>query len=155
MFAVEFIKLPVVGGVMFRPVPPVPITALSNQEFFKSQFSLRLSDIWSDLRKKLASMIKIIPRSIILGSADQDIEVSVDPGTGHQRRQFFRLPATFYRFGNRQRLDARITLQSVAEAAQKFTPGLWIVFPGVFSIVNDRDHRVLAFAQDRLGCFFD
>src|ERR1700756_4953937 len=37
MLAIQFIKFAIIGGVVLRPVPPVPITAFSDEEFLMCQ----------------------------------------------------------------------------------------------------------------------
>jgi hypothetical protein len=41
MLAIKFVEVAIVGRVVLRPVPPVPIAALGNQNFVKCQLALR------------------------------------------------------------------------------------------------------------------
>src|ERR1700728_1132731 len=79
MFAVELIKVAIVGGVVLRPIPPVPVAALRNQDFFEGELALRLGGSSRILRMKLARVIQIIPCAVVLGSADPDVEIPADP----------------------------------------------------------------------------
>ena len=40
MLAIQLIEFPVVGGVMFGAIPPVPVTTFGDQEFFIGQIPL-------------------------------------------------------------------------------------------------------------------
>src|SRR5258708_21518741 len=88
MFAVEFIKIAVIGRVMLGTVPPVPIAALRDQDFFERQLSLGLAGGSRMLRIEFARVVQVVPGPIVLGSADPDIEVRIDPGTRNQRSQW-------------------------------------------------------------------
>src|SRR2546427_6687267 len=70
--------------MVLRPVPPVPITAFGNKNFFESQFALGFAGACGTLRIELARMIEVVPGAIVFGSTDPDIEVSVDPRAGEK-----------------------------------------------------------------------
>ena len=42
MLAVELVEFAVVGRMVLRAVPPVPVAAFGDQDFFKGQFALLL-----------------------------------------------------------------------------------------------------------------
>ena len=45
VLAVELVEVAIVRGVVFRPVPPVLVAALRDQDFFQRQLSLFLGRI--------------------------------------------------------------------------------------------------------------
>src|SRR4051812_39719440 len=53
--------------------------------------------------------------------------------------------------GNSRSFDAGLALQGVIEAAQKFPPRARVIFPGVFSIKNDRNDGVMSRLWNRLS----
>ena len=153
MVAVELIEIAVVGGVMFRAVPPVPVAAFGDQDFVKGQLALRLGGAGRILGIKVASMMQVVPGAIVFGSADPDVEVSIDPRARNQRRQARncaggRWPRKWSRPPGRSRVANR--RRSAAEIRVR----TWIIFPGIFAIENHRNHGVAALRQHRLGCFF-
>src|SRR5208283_6199441 len=75
MLAIEFVKVAVVGRVMLGAVPPVPVAALGNHDFFEGQLALRLAGASGVLRIKFARVVQIVPGSIVFGSANPDVEV--------------------------------------------------------------------------------
>src|SRR5438445_13848216 len=68
--------------MVLRPVPPVPITAFGNKNFFESEFALGLAGARGTLRIELARMMEVVPGAIVCGSTDPDIEVGDDPRAG-------------------------------------------------------------------------
>src|SRR5580658_1632701 len=70
MFAVKLVEIAVVGGVVLRSVPPVPIAALGDQDFFKGQLPLRFGGASRVLRIKFAGVVEVVPGTVVLGSAD-------------------------------------------------------------------------------------
>jgi hypothetical protein len=42
MLAIELVEVAVVAGVVLGAVPPIPIAALGNQQFFERHFALLL-----------------------------------------------------------------------------------------------------------------
>ena len=85
VLAIEFVKIAIVGGVVLRPIPPVPIAALRNQDFLKSQLALRFTDLWRSLGVEVTCIAEVIPGSIVLRSSDPNIEIGMNPGAGRQR----------------------------------------------------------------------
>ena len=53
-------------------------------------------------------------------------------------------------FRDCDRFDAGFVLQAIVETAQKFAARLRVVFPGIFAVENDRDHRIAACIKNRL-----
>src|SRR3954447_12076054 len=84
MAAVQFIEIAIIGGMVFRAVPPVPIASFCYQEFLIGELLIAIGDIVGLTRVEVASFSEIIPRQIVFGSADPDVEVRVDPRTWHQ-----------------------------------------------------------------------
>src|SRR2546428_10378918 len=87
MFTVKLVKVAIVRRVVFRTVPPAPVAALRDQNLLEGQVALRLVRTCRVLRIELASVVEIIPGTIILWSANPNVEVGVDPGPRHNRLQ--------------------------------------------------------------------
>src|ERR1700730_3965317 len=97
MLAVKLVEIAIVGRMVLRPVPPVPIAAFGDEDLLEGQFALRLADVGGILRVELPSVGHIIPSSIVLGRADPDVEVCIDPRPGYKRRQLAEITMTRYR----------------------------------------------------------
>src|ERR1700683_1810635 len=120
MFAVNLVKVAIVGGGVLRTVPPVPVTALGNQNFFKSELSLGFARVRRMLRIEFARMMKVVPSAVVFGSANPDIEVQIDPRAGNQRGQGQDVPMAVDRLRNCNGLQTSHALQRVIETPQKF-----------------------------------
>src|SRR2546422_11251655 len=84
VFAVKLVEFAIIGGVVFRAVPPVPVATFGNKNFFESEFALGLAGARGTLRIELARMMEVVPGAIVFGSTDPDIEVGVDPRAGEK-----------------------------------------------------------------------
>ncbi len=115
MLAVELIEIAIVGRVMFRPVPPVPIAALGNQDLLKRQLALLLARTRCILLVKLARVVQVIPGAVVLRRTNPYIEVGVDPRSRHQRRQSTEILVPRNRLRDRDRLYPRLVLQPVVK----------------------------------------
>src|SRR5215469_9678715 len=144
MLAVELVEVAVIRRVMLRPIPPIPVTALGDQDLVKRQLALRLSGPSRILRIELARVIEVIPCTIILRRADPYIKVRVDPRSWHQRIEPAEILMAGDGLGDRQRFDTGVAQQFIIESTQKLASRPGIVFPGILSIENDRDHRIAA-----------
>ena len=80
MLAVKLVEIAVVRRMMFRPVPPIPITAFRNQEFIERESALRLGRAGRGARIKLPRVMQIVPRPVILRRPDPHVEVRINPG---------------------------------------------------------------------------
>src|SRR6202158_1833339 len=129
MLAVEFVKIAVIGRVMFRPVPPVPVAALGNQYLLESELALRLGRTRGILRVELARVINVVPGAIVLRSTDPHIKVRVDPRPGHERTQLAEIFVARNRLGGRHCLHSRLALQAIVKTPQEFAPRLWVALP--------------------------
>src|SRR6202795_4675265 len=98
MFAVEFVKVAIVGGVMLGTVPPVPVAALGDQKFFIRQLALFLRRARRSLLVKIAGMVEVVPRLVILGRSNPNVKVGVDPRPANERRQMTGSLMARYRF---------------------------------------------------------
>src|SRR5262249_27210246 len=134
MLAVEFVEVAVVGRMMLRPVPPVPVAALGNQKLVKGQIALGFSRPCGVLRIILTRVTQIIPGAIVLRRSNPDVEVRIDPGTRCQRAESAEILVVGDRFGNRHCLESWLSLEGIIKAAQKLAPRLWVVFPRILAI---------------------
>src|SRR5580704_19308440 len=64
MLAIQFVEFAVVRGMMLRAVPPVPIAAFGNEQFFEGQFALRFAGPASSLGVKVSGLVEMIPGTI-------------------------------------------------------------------------------------------
>src|SRR3954469_15073871 len=44
MLAIQLVEVSVVGGGMFRPIPPVPVAAFGDEQFLERQLALLLAE---------------------------------------------------------------------------------------------------------------
>src|SRR6266700_16158 len=79
MFSVQLIKLTIIGRVMLRTVPPVPVTALGDEQFFVGQFFLLRRGFLRILAEEIARRRQMVPGQVVLWSANPDVKVRVDP----------------------------------------------------------------------------
>src|SRR5579862_2324859 len=122
MLAVEFVEIAIVGRVMLRSVPPVPIAAFGDQKFFVRQLALRFAGLPHVLGIKLAGMVKVVPGAIVLGSADPDVEIGINPRSRYEGWQRGGIRMARNRFGNRYGLKSTLMLECIVEAPQKLPP---------------------------------
>src|SRR5207237_4057046 len=96
-----------------RPHAPQPLpTRRSSDLLLKGELALFFLGRRGVLAVEVAGMIEVVPRAIVFGSADPDIEIGIDPGTGHKGLQLWLV--TMPRDGDRKstRLDSSNTLIS-------------------------------------------
>src|SRR6266851_4281025 len=105
-------------------VPPVPVAAFGDKDFFKRQPALRLAGRRRCLSVKVAGVVKIVPGTIVFRRADPHVEIGVNPGAGNQRRELGEISVPGNSLGDGNRLDSRFTLQQIVETAQELTPRL-------------------------------
>ena len=122
VLAIQLVKIRVILGVVLGAVPPVPVTALRDQEFFVCEVALCRSGGIGMFGKEVARGGKIIPCAIVLRRSDPDIEVGIDPRTGRQLCQWREVLGTvaFYRLGNREAVDNLVILHSLIQPPQEF-----------------------------------
>src|SRR5580692_1104424 len=108
--------------MVLRSIPPVPVAALCNQDFLESQLSLSFARLRRMDGIKFARMMEVIPGAVVLGSANPDIEVRVDPRARNQRGQRRDIAMAGNRLRNRNRFQTCLVLQRIIEAPQKFPP---------------------------------
>src|SRR5512142_460435 len=63
--AVERVEVPIAGGVVLGTVPPVPVAALGDEQFFIRQLALRFGDLGRVLFVKVTGFGEIVPGAII------------------------------------------------------------------------------------------
>src|SRR5579883_364207 len=137
VFAVEFVEISVVGGMVLGAVPPIPITALGDEKLFISELPLCFRGMGCIFGIKFPGAIEIVPGEIVLGGADPNIEVRVNPGARNQCLERIEVLLTRYGLGYGDSFYARLILQAIIEAAQKFAARLGEVLPCVFAVEND------------------
>src|SRR5438874_6962240 len=136
--------------MVLRTIPPIPVAAFGDKQFFERQFALLLRTMLRRLLVEVASMVKIVPGLVVFRRADPDIEVGVNPGAGRQRMEDVDVAVPRNGLGKSKRFDRRIILQGIVEASQEFASGLGIVFPGVFTVQNDGYDSILTARYKRL-----
>src|SRR6266576_6248127 len=134
MLAVKFVDVAIVGGMVLGAVPPIPVAAFGNQEFFVGELALGLHALRSSMMVGFASLEEIVPGAVVFRSADPDIEVGRDPGARGDRIQTVEVVMPRDRFRDGYGFYPWSVLQRVVETAQEFAARLGIVFPGVFAI---------------------
>src|SRR6478752_9507272 len=72
MLAIEFVEFAVVGRMMLRAVPPVPIAAFGNEQFFERKLTLFLRTVRRGLLVEIARVVEVVPCLVVFGSADPD-----------------------------------------------------------------------------------
>src|SRR5436305_13658125 len=105
MFAIEFIEIAIIGGVVLGAVPPIPVAALGYENLFKSQFSLIFTHTRCCLGICLAGLSEVVPRLVVFRCADPYVEVGVDPRARYERLQVSKILMASDRFADRHRLD--------------------------------------------------
>jgi hypothetical protein len=83
MLAIKFVELAVIPGMVLRSIPPVPIAALGDEQFFERKLALRLRRAGCSFGVEVPGVVEIIPGSVVLGSADPHIKIGIDPGAGN------------------------------------------------------------------------
>src|SRR5205823_13131926 len=61
MLAIQLVEFPVIGGMMFRAIPPVPIAAFGDQEFFECQISLFRGRLLGVLTEEVSGGTEMVP----------------------------------------------------------------------------------------------
>ena len=150
--AIQRVEVLVVGRMMLRAVPPVPVAALGDQQFFPRQLSLRLRNPMRVAVVVVARLGQQVPRPVVLGSANPHVEVGVDPRAGHQALQSAEVLGIvpLDGFADGDGLDLRIALQPIVEAAQEFASRLRVVLPRILAVEDDRHDRIAPCIQNRL-----
>ena len=155
MLAVKFVKVAIIRRMMFRPVPPVPVAALGNQDFFKRQCALFFGRAGRGLRAKISRVMQVVPRTIIFRRSNPDVEVRVDPRPRHQRLQRSWGLVALNRLRHGHGFNSWVFLQSIIESPQELPSRLRIVFPGILAIQNNGHDGIYAIRQHRLRRIFN
>src|SRR5438270_12793960 len=80
VLAVQLVELAGVGGMVLGPVPPVPVAALRDQQLLPSELADIFVGVLLVVCEEIPRLGKIIPSAIVLGRANPNVEVGVDPG---------------------------------------------------------------------------
>ena len=78
MIAVKLIEFRTIVRAVLRPIPPVPIAAFGDQQFFVSQ----LARVLRNIRRFVISAPRgqqQFPSLVVFFRADPDVEIRVDP----------------------------------------------------------------------------
>ena len=102
---------------MLRAIPPVPVAAFGDQDFFKGDLPLLFPRLGSGLGIEVARVVKIVPGAVVFRRTNPDVEVSVNPGARNQRLEPRKLLVALNGLGNRGGLDTILTLQGIIEPA--------------------------------------
>src|ERR1700756_1805854 len=121
MLAIQLVEFAIVGGVVFRAVPPVPVTALGDENFFPSQLLLLRGTAGRIFGVEVAGMVEVVPGTVVLGGSDPDVVVSVDPRAGNNFTEDVKFFVTCDRFRDGHGFDFGIALEGIVKAAQEFT----------------------------------
>src|SRR6266478_7799263 len=81
MAAIQPVEIGTVRRIVFRAVPPAPIAAFGNQQFFKGQPPVLVGDTGSTI-KSLSRLEQIFPSLVVLFGADPYIDILIDPRAG-------------------------------------------------------------------------
>src|ERR1700738_1265887 len=121
MLAVKLVEVAVVRRMVLWAVPPVPVAALCNQDFLKPQLTLRFARARRILAVELAGMMKVIPGTVVLRSADPHVEVGINPRSRNKRWKAPEIPMARDGFGDADGLHAPVVVHSLVEARTKLS----------------------------------
>src|SRR5579875_460495 len=144
VLAKEVVKFLVISGGVFRSVPPAPVAAFGNPEFLARQRNAVRVQVGSAglLCEEVARVAQQIPGFVIFVRSDPDVKVGINPGAWHKAGQRVGRSCG-QNLRRRQRLNVGRRSKQTVESLQKFTTIAGIIFPGVFTIQDDSDHRGL------------
>src|SRR5215469_18548282 len=87
MPTIQLIEVTIIGGMVLRAIPPVPVAAFGDEQLFPRQLALRFRNAVGVAIIVLARLRKQVPGLIVFGRANPYIEVRVDPRSGNETRQ--------------------------------------------------------------------
>src|SRR5256885_17229488 len=119
MLAIELVEVSIVRGMVLGAIPPIPITALSDEQFLIRQLARGFFGARRSFVVEIARCLQEVPSFVVFGSADPDVEVGVDPGTGHYGPKLGKIlvPGNSFRDGGGFHL--RVLRNAVVQAAQE------------------------------------
>ena len=154
MFAIDLVELHGVVGGVFRAIPPVPVAALGDENFLHGLIALGFRHLVRVGRVGFPGGEEEAPGLVVFLGTEPDVEVGVDPGAGSDVVERCR-GETGVGFRHGDGLHLRIGLDTSVEGSKKGSPAAFVVFPGIFAVQDDGDHRVFTARQDGGAVFFD
>src|SRR6516225_6307236 len=128
---------------MLGTVPPVPVAAFGDPKLLlRPPQAFRIK-----IRTRGISCVKVarigqqVPCPVIFLRADPDVEVGIDPGARHNVGERSRLYEVQGLAGS-YTADFRVALEQIIELSEKRPAVLAIELPRVFTIENQRNHRL-------------
>ncbi len=79
VFTVQLIEVAVVGGMVLRSIPPIPVAALRDKQFFVGQPALLLRRLRGAVLIDFARCMQVVPRQIVFRRSDPYVEIGIDP----------------------------------------------------------------------------
>src|SRR4029450_10429142 len=133
---------------MVVAVPPEPVAAFGNQDFFAGTGQ----PVGTDPRRgleRLPCLSQLAPRALIVSVADPDVQLRVAPRARENAGQFSaRLVA---RFGHRHGPELGVLGQQPVERAEKWPAAAFEMLPGVLAVEDDGNpSRLLAQTRPHL-----
>ena len=138
----QIVELEIVGRRMIVAVPPEPVAALGDEHFFP-----RFGDRGGVGRRRLVQglprVCELTPAALIVGMADPDVEVGVDPRSGEDARQFGRRRRRFRAgFAHRHSPQLGVSGEPAVYGPEERATAPLEVFPRVLTVEDDRDERL-------------
>src|SRR5258708_28954877 len=142
MLAIQCVKFSIIRGAVLWSIPPAPIAAFrSEQRLLGISKRVVVRRVRAVLclgvfraRVGFAGVPKKIPRLHILGVANPNVKIRVDPGCREDGLRFGNFSGGGDGFARSQRAEIRISLNAAIKFTQKFAPISRIVLPGIFPI---------------------
>ena len=139
MPAEQAVELGVVGGRRVIAVPPEPVAAFRDEHLFTSLGQVIRIDAGGRV-DRLTGVGQLTPCSLIVGMADPDVEVRIDPGARKHAGELVRgLPTGV---GHRDSPQVGIRREAAVQRAQEGPTAALEVFPGVFAVQDDWDEGI-------------
>ncbi len=139
MVAIELVEFDAVVGAVLRPIPPIPVAALGDQQLFIGQLAGVFGNAGGFIVGAARGQQKF-PGLVIFLGPDPDVEIRVDPGA--RKNSLQRLGFKFcQRLGNGERFHIGVGGNAPIEFPQKRAAVFRIPLPGVFAIENDGHQR--------------
>src|SRR5579859_895865 len=151
MLSVKRIEFRIVRGAVLRSEPPAPIASLRGKErfecYFQRSFGRRAGSAFfvRDLcpSVSLARVPKQFPCRHVLGMADPDVKVCVNPGRRKNSGARRNVARCGDGFAGSERPDILICLHAAVEFAQKLAPVPRKILPGIFAIEKNANRQRL------------
>ena len=135
--AEQVVELAVVVRVVVVAVPPAPVAAFGDEQFLARRRQRLGAGGAGGVLERAAGARQLAPGAAIVGVADPDVEVGVDPRAGMQAGS--RSVGAGAGLGHRHRAQRRVSLQPAVERAQERPSLAFVVLPGVLAVEHDED----------------